>query len=392
MMTRKLRLAARLVLGGALVPGLPAWGVELSGTAFTVIYRGPAQAPTDQAAPAGRPQMNLPNNIRPLFRIQTPTPQVQRGAGAGAGAILRLADARNGAEVARASYDPRLDGWMFQLPMNASPAGGGCMTLRSASGGMLALRDSSGADDGLSFFNPLWANELGRQIELAEIKRDLATLDARQAEAQAEQSRLQAAWPAAACEAPPVPPDPARPAAAIDPAEARAAAPGVCAARWHQVLSKYVDLGRMFQDAGLASDWASREAGAGAAQALPQLRLNASVDELNLVLDAARKGRAFLEHANGVQILQRVQAVCRAELPAQAAAATREWEALVQQARQTPARVLKECQAGKARLEQLKTQLGAGAPYRAELERRATSLASALPPTTSVSLDQSLCR
>lgn len=388
-------LAALAALAAALPAG-PAGAVEVVGTVFTVIYRGPAGTAAEEAS--RRPDPRQPAYpaypAQPRLRIQPQAvpPRPTGQAMAVAPGMVRLVDARTGAELGRAAFDTRLDGWMFRLPMDPSRVAGGCLSLRSAAGGMLPVREPRGGDDGLSFAHPLWFEEVGRQGEQLALRRELAALDERQAAAQAEQARLQASLPPGACVAPAPQPDPPRPPAALEAAQAQAVAPGVCALRWQQVLGPHADLTRLFQEAGLGADWGARDSARPVAETLPRLRLQASEPELVQVLEAARKGRAFLEHATGVQVLTRVQSACRAEVPAQAAVAVREWEERVRQVRQAPARLLQECETGKQRLEQLRVQMGSGGQYRTELERRVAGLVTDAPSTRSERLEQNQCR
>lgn len=334
---------------------------DIHGTAYTVTYRGPS-APAQPRA---------------------------------AGGMLQLVLAANGQALASAGYDPQLRGWLFQLPMAVRGPAPLCLAVRNAARQWLPLRSG---DDPFRFRNPLWEAELQRSAELAELRHETSALDRQLADAQARLQRVQAdidADPLAqggSCALGPPPPEPERPPAALDAEPARAAAGGLCAARWDEAFTRArVDAGRLFAEAGLGDDWAARAAAAPVAAALPALRLQASTPELQLIVDAASKGRLFLEHAEGLRALTRVHARCRSDAEAAAAAALRDWERARQTALDAPQRARAACLQRSAQADHLRALLQRAPGYRSELERRIDTLQRVPSANAADRLDRQRC-
>lgn len=332
-----------------------AQSVELSGTAFSVLYRGPASA---AAAPAGV-QRRLPY-AQPGFAPAPPRV-----------ASLRLQLARNAQDIARADFDERLNGFMFTLPLAAASAPV-CLRLVSAGGQPLPVRASGG--DLYAFRNPLWERELVRVGEFQQLQAELAQLDRQLHTERAELQKLQAEQgvaAGAACTLGAAPPEPPRPLQALAPADVRPVAGGLCALRWEAVFAESrVDLARIFDDAGLAADWSQREAQRAGAPAWSGLRLSLTQGDFNLVRDAATKGRAFLEHAEGLRLVARVQQACRGRVAELASQALSAWDAERQANAEMPQRALQACQARAARIEQIQRGHTVAPAYRQELVRR----------------------
>jgi hypothetical protein len=99
---------------------------------------------------------------------------------------------------------------------------------------------------------------------------------------------------------------------------------------------------------------------------------------LALVVDAARRGRAYLEHADGVRTLQRAQTACRSEVHRLAQQALTDWSRSVEEARSQPQRQREQCVQTLARIDQLRQAQSAGPVYLLELDRRIAELAT--PP------------
>lgn len=362
----------------------PAWAQgELTGTPYTVLYRGrpPGAMP---AQPAYRPN--------PYLRSPVEQPQFRGGT-------LRLIDAGTRREIARSEFDDRLGGYMFQLPFDSGEGRTQrCLALVDGRGQYIALRSQAGRDTGVMFRNPAWEAELGRVAELASLKTERAAVDTQTRAAAKEIGLLQAevGLPANAspadCPLPPPAPEPPRPPAAIDARDAGAASGAACALRWERDHGGRVNLGRMFSDAGAAPDWQQRAQGAELLERLPDLRIPIAGQDLALVLDAATKGRTYLEHGDGVRLFNRAHAACREEVGRLAAAARQAWERAVVDAREAPQRARQQCAQKLARIAQLQATQANAPAYLAALDKRIAQRSEPPPTTDAESLGGQTCQ
>lgn len=370
------RTATLLTFTACLGLGQAAAAQELTGTPYSVVWRG-----------AGYAQM-------PGYGRHMP-------AQSSAGVMLRLVDVAARREMARAVFDSRLGGWMFQMPFNAPQVRAGhCLALVDGRNQFMPVRPSSAVDAGTAFRNPLWERELSRAGELAELKKEHATVEAQSRSAAGDIARLSAeiglppGADASQCPVPPVPPDPPRPAGALEPAQAASISGAVCAWRWERDHGARVNLARIFADAGLDADWRDRNdtAAAAAAESMPTLRVPITGGDLALVMDAAAKGRTFMEHADGVRVLTRAQAACRAEVGRHSSAVRQRWTEAVQESRQTPERARMQCAHKLGEMARLRAAQSAAPTLLAALDKKISQLSSPPGATDSMPLQTQLCQ
>lgn len=355
-----------------LAAGHGALAQELTGTPYSLLWRGAAYA---QVQGYGR---------------QVPQPPA-------AAVMLRLVDVAARRELSRAVFDGRLGGWMFEMPFAGVDARAGrCLALVDPRNQYLPVRQPSAVDTGANFRHPPWDRELARLGELAELKREYATVEAQARSAAGDITRL-AAEPglpagAAQCPLPPPPPEPPRPAGALESAQADAVSGAVCAWRWDRDHGGRVNLARIFSDAGLDADWRDRTAVSGTAESLPGLRLPITGGDLALVLDAAAKGRTFMEHADGVRMLGRVQAACRAEVGRQASAARQRWLEAVQETRQQPERARLQCVQKLEQISKLQATQAAAPNFLEALDKKIMQLSTPPAANDAMPLQNQLCQ
>lgn len=365
---------AVIALGGADA----ARASDLTGTPYTVLWRGAgfAQAGADPRSPFGR---------------AAPLPP--------ASAMLRVVDVAARRELARATFDARLRGWLFQMPFAGIDARAGrCLALVDQRNQFIPVRPPSAVDGGLSFRNPLWERELDRVAELAALRREQATVQAQVQTVAGDVARLSAevGLPVGAsaeqCPLPPAPEDPPRPAGALEPAQVAPVAGPVCAWRWERDHGGRVSLERLFADAGLDADWRARAEAATVAAALPAFRLPIAPVDLSLVLDAAAKGRTFLEHADGVRVLARAHAACREEVGRQAGVVRQRWLQAVDEARQAPQRARLQCAQKVEQMARLQAAQAAAPALLAALERQIAQLSAPPPDDNPMALAAQACQ
>lgn len=351
-----------------------ATAADVTGTAYSIVVRN-----VDQ--PATRP-------VRPSRSVAPVT-----------GGMLRLVDVRSRRELARSVWDAQLNGYFFQLPLTGAPvASPTCLALVDGYNRYVPVRDIAGNDPGTSFAHPRWDELLGRSSELAGLKAEQATLQAQRQQAGDELMRLQAEASAAGavtpgrCPLPPPPPPPARPADAMEAADAQRTSAALCALRWEQAIGNSAQLGRLFAEAGLASDWEGRGSAREIAERMQSVRLNLSQSDIALVQDAALKGRTFLQHADGVRALVGGQDLCRRAMLAHAEQARASWQLATEAVKSQPERERQRCEARIARIVQLKqaeTQAGA---YAAELDRQVGELMRSSSSTEPEPIGHQICQ
>lgn len=355
---------------------------EVVGTAYTVLLRGHGSRQSVQQ-PQQPQRIGIPGITTPVLR-PVPQPRPQRQA-AMPSATMRLVDTRSGQQVATASYDATIDGYMFRLPMKVDLSRGDvCLVIKNAAGVSIPVRDERGPDDGYAFRNPAWLAEVGRISELAGLRAEHTALVAELEKGAREIDTLVAenngVGSVDQCVSGALQPDPPRPLGALEPAEVAVQAGPVCALAWERSFERIsVDPSRLFADAGLAADWTARAAARPMAQALPPVKLELRDNDGRTIPDAASKGRAYLEHAEGVRALVRVHAACKNEVGRLAAREVQAWQNATTAARNAPARVKAACEQRLVRIDQLRAAQAKAPTYRRELERRITALDGAAP-------------
>lgn len=366
-----LAVARGTALAGCLTAGM-ALAADITGTAYSIVVRNVDQNTARQARPS---------------TYATPA----------TGGLLRLVDVRSRREIARANWDQQLNGYFFQLPLVGLPSTPPiCLALVDRYNRYVPVRNMLGSDPGTSFAHPRWDDLLGRSSELASLKADQAALQAQRQQASDELARLQADAGAAgatvpgSCRLPAPPSPPARPADALEPADAERAGGPVCALRWEQVLGAATSLGRLFSEAGLASDWDARSSARDIAERLP-VRVDISKSDAALVLDAAAKGRTFLQHADGIRLLVAGQDQCRRSVQAHAERARVQWQRAVDGVRTQPERDRQACEARIVRIAQLRQADAQAAAYAAELERQVGDLMRPASSTETESIGHQPC-
>lgn len=381
------RLALALLMALVAAPPAAAQG-ELTGTAYTVLYRG--RVPGAGMAPLPRPDPYQRNRMGLPLRTELAP---------GSDPMLRLIDAGARREVARAEYDARLGGYLFSLPFDTANAGTErCLALLTPNNLYVVVRPASGRDTGAAFRNPAWDAESGRVAELAALKSERENVYGQAQAVTREIAQLQAesGLPPGAkpeqCPTPPTPPEPPRPATAVDPQEAAAIAGPACALRWERDHGERVNLGRIFSDSGVANDWQQRARGASLLERLPELRVPIAAADLAVVADAAAKGRAYLEHGDGVRLFSRAHAACREQAVRLSEASMQAWERAKAEAREAPQRAHLQCTQRLTRIAQLQAAQGNTPAYLAALDRRIAQRAEPPPASDPVPLHLQSCQ
>jgi len=358
---------------------VPAEGLAeelLTGTPYTIVWRGAPPAPTAAVRmPAGA-----------------------RVAPVASSGVLRLVDVADRQEIARAAYDRQLGGYMFTLPLSGlTSRPQRCLALLDGRNVAQVVRGPTSYDGGAVFRNPAWEAELARVSELSSLRTEREQVAMQAQNAQSDIARLQTETglppgaSAAECPLPPAPPDPPRPEGAIDSVQLPAVAGPLCALRWEQEYGSRGDFGRLFQDAGLGADWAARGNQQGLVQAFPNLQLPMAGADLQMVLAAAGKGRMYLEHADGVRLLSRSLSACREEVSRSAAAASQRWQQAVADARQAPQRSRQQCAQKLESIAQLKAAQSQAPAFLQALDARIKELASPPPMSDPQPLQTQLC-
>ncbi len=383
---------AFLLAALAAAPAAPA--AEVVGTAYTVLLRGHGPRQPAQAQPPQR--VGTPGLTMPIRQPQPIQPRRQPSLPA---TMMRLVDGRTGLPFATANYDATIDGYMFRLPMTIDVGRGDvCLLIKNAAGVSIPVRDERAGDDGYAFRNPAWQAEAGRLGELATLRAEhaglVADLDKGTREIEAAQAENGGVTQASQCQDGAAQPDPPRPPGALDPADAAARAGAICAVAWERSFEPTrIDPGRLFGEAGLAADWAAREAARPVAQSLRGLRLELRDNDARTIPDAAAKGRAYLEHAEGLRAMVRVHNACKAEVDRLAAGEVRAWQNAVEVARAAPRLARAACEQRIARIDQLRARLAKGPAFRQELERRIATLDAGAPPAAdSIRIDSLACK
>jgi hypothetical protein len=313
--------------------------------------------------------------------------------------IVRLFDARTKRVIAQADFDERSGGYLFQLPFdNTIEQGKRCLALVNARSQYISVRQPTPNDNGVFFSNPAWDAERSRVLDWAALKAERVLTDAQAANAAKEVVQLQAeiglpaGSTAADCPTPQEPPPPARPPGAIEAKDAVAMAGPACALRWERDHGSGVQLGRMFADGGVAADWQRRAQVAELLERLPELRIPIAVQDLPLVLDAAAKGKTYLEHSDGVRIFSRAHAACGTEVSRLAAAARDAWATSIVDAREAPQRYRKQCAQKIARIAQLTTAKASAETFLAVLDMRIAQKSEPPRSTEAIALNGQVCQ
>jgi len=360
-----------------------AFANELTGTPFSLVWRGSAGSQPAQAAQWDRRYAD------PRYPpAAAPAPQ-----------IVRLFDLQARREIARAAYDARIGGWMFQMPLSGIDAKPNrCLGLVDMRNMLIPVRRPSHIDNGGGFQHPAWELELSRATELASLRQERSAVDGQMRSADAELARIQVETglplgsTAAQCPLPAEPPAPARPAAAVEESNVASISGALCAWRWSIDIGSKVDLGRLFDDAGVTADWRARSSAQAHSEAFGSLRIRLSPQDASLVVDAATKGKTFLEHSDGIRVVRRAHAACRDEVARMASAAREAWGKDIEAAKHFPQRARQACAEKLARAAQLQAGKAAAPALLAALDNRIAQ--AERPPAVSdpSPLSQNLCQ
>lgn len=348
--------------------------LDLTGTAYTIIYRGPTGMP-EQAQPA----IPFPSSrYSPYSWPQLSRPQLQypyNGAPV-AMPILQLMNDQTGKKLSSASFDSRLKGYVFNLPFNLlSESHGVCLLIKNASGKSLPMRDESGNDDGYGFRNALWEAELARVSELASLQHKLDTLKLQIDSIPQEIKRLQEDQIANgvtdnACKLQPEPPTPARPVTALSPSDAEQSAGGICAAKWGGLLPEQDErVTNYIEEAGIGKDWQARitfQTTAKLWNITPKISKEA--------IDAINKGKSNLEYTNSQHSLMSMHKQCRADIIKLAEDSVHHWEEAQKNSKLAPKRALEQCEMRVAEMQRLQKTLTDAHPNRTKLEQQISEL------------------
>lgn len=141
--------------------------VELIGSPHSLIYRGPATS-----AVSANPGQQQPMRIAPGgVRFDMAAPRVSYGV-----VVLMMASQ----ELARARFDPRLDGYFFQMPsLQGLPPEPACLYIRGTDGKTLPLRAAAGSDDGYEFRHFSWEQRLRANNAVVSLSSELESLNRR---------------------------------------------------------------------------------------------------------------------------------------------------------------------------------------------------------------------
>ena len=388
-----------ILIALALAAPLTGRAADVVGTAYSVLLRSDAPEAALRQPPAAPPGRR-PVPVYPGIGVRSaPLPA------AAVSPLMRLINGRTGAELAQGRYDVSLRGYFFALPMKADLSRGDvCLVLKNAEGRSLPVRDESRGDDGYAFRNPLWETELRRQGDLVDMGAELAharqQLGAAEKEL-AELDRVAGATPLPttpqACMPGPERPEPPRPPVALAPEQIAAQSGGLCAVRWHAQLGELgvarPAIARFFRDAGLEAEMQAAEAAGPLSQAMQTLKLRPQPQDLSLLKDAASRGSAFLQHAQGVARLRQLMLACRTDAADEARRAVVAWEQDRLAAQNAPALAKADCERRVGRRLDLQRRIAAGNHYASELSQRIEALNRGAPTATeSTDVGRLACR
>lgn len=362
---------------------------EVTATAYSLTYRGPASASPEAGHQADTGGVRWTGS-RLVYTPPPPTVPLRR-VGA-VGPVMRVVNGRTGAEITRASFDPNLNGYFFTLPPQADMSQDSvCLLLKGTDGRSIPVRAENGPDDGYAFRNPLWEEVLRTGAETQQLQAEQVRLtnqiDSLQREVVTLNQALATAsrGPSGECALGPAQAEPSRPADAVPPSQANADAAGICAAKTDETLSSHrIDGTRLFADAGLASAWAARTDGRAAAARYTGLAVGFSSEDLAVLKTAAEKGKIVLDHAEAVRAVQRSMSACGAAVVQKSTQALERWEAAKLAAVRAPASAKQMCETQQARLDQAQAAHGKATAFHAALAQRLAKLAQVRPASNQV--------
>lgn len=139
-------------------------------------------------------------------------------------------------------------------------------------------------------------------------------------------------------------------------------------------------------------DWNARGDVRAVAEDLTELRIPIVGTDLALVLDAAQKGRTYLEHADGVRVLTRTHAACRTEVARAAGTSRQRWLQATELARQAPQRAVEQCAQKLDRMGKLRSAQAAAPALLTVLDKRIAELSSPPSGDQPIPLHNQLCQ
>jgi len=380
-----LMVAACVVTGCAsTTTSQPSSGTKLSGGADSITYR-----PSE-------------DDVAFLRSVELGGQQVRRrpaARNAPPAARLSVVDVRTRQTLATSAYDPAIGGYLFRMPARFAQAGVEpiCLTLRTARGTPIPLRAERKDDDGYEFRNPAWEALVQRSTRIEAVRAELGPVEDQHALAEAELRAIESKYGAPVangeqpCAAPAAGPAPARPAAAMDQAAAREAAPAVCALQWEARLGESAEA--MFRDTGRPDTWARRASFRAAHDAMPVPSLEVAGGDLELIRSAAVGGPLVLQHQKGVRQFDSAHSACERRVEDIAAQTLAAWNDQVRNRAAAPQLARERCEADVLKVPQLRNRMREAQDRRtalaarlAEIERAGVSSAGA------ASLDAMRCR
>ncbi len=352
-----------------------ATAAEVTGTAFSLIYRGPDTS-ISRSNSGGKIDVRTNSRGNIDLRIDLPD-QRQRSM-----RDVFLLDARTGVQLARAKFDQRIDGHFFQLPIisdvTRTPT---CLMIKGLDGATIPVRDAKGNDDGYTFRHPLWESALNAQFEKSglaaernrmttKLEADLRTL--------AEVYTALGISPTDAfpvCQFGPPVPQPLRPKLALVRNEAEDLSKGLCASEFGSYFLRHrTGLATMFADAGHGAAWAAAStenlnALAGIDGSKP-LVTPPSDEEVKTVISALSKGRQSFDYSTATKTINAFMGSCRGAVIKLAAETLDKWDADKKAAEIAPQTTKSICEARIAQVTQLRAAIQKGEAYRSALEQK----------------------
>lgn len=296
------------------------------------------------------------------------------------GRNVSLINSRSGTVIAMAQYDHAGKAYRFTLPLlaNLAQETNVCLALRSFNGRTVQLREVGRGDDGYDFRNPLWEKEIKRGAKLAQLRAEMGKHEDAQTLAKAELEIIETKYGANVAHArAPCPlltstQASPKPAVALDEAEAKRLAPGLCAAKWSAQLGGGAE--SLFKDASLQADWAARAADEALASAFGGLSLTLSAADLDLVRAAMTEGTLDVRHQRGIAVFKKQHAQCQLHVVDASQSALRAWQTQTERAREAPLLAQKRCQSDVMKVPPLEEKLAQARAEHARLAEIAKAL------------------
>jgi hypothetical protein len=348
---------------------------EITGTAFSLIYRGPDTS-ISRADSGGKVDVRTNSRGNIDLRIDLPD-QRQRSM-----RDVLLLDARTGVHLARAKFDRRIDGHFFQLPIisdvTRTPT---CLMIKGLDGATIPVRDAKGNDDGYTFRHPLWESAVKTQFEKSGLAAERNRLTAK---LEADLRTLSEVYTALGmsptdafpvCQLGPTVPQPLRPKLALVRNEAEELSKGLCAAEFGSYFLRHrTGLTTLFTDAGHGPAWAAagtENLSALAGEVGPKrLVTPPSDEEVKTVISALNKGRQSFDYATATKAINAFMGACRGAVIKLSAETLDKWDADKKAAEIAPQTAKSTCEARVAQVTQLRAAIQKGEAYRSALEQK----------------------